>query len=95
MKYLYNLPYELLRKVYEYDDTYISLFENCVNELKYLQNSYPIQLSRVFYYSEHVFVQKSIRLSQLPNYRRFIFDYCKRKKSLRSYKKILSEKRYV
>jgi hypothetical protein len=92
---LYNLPYELLRKIYEYDNTYILLFENCVNELKYLQKSYPIQLSRVFYYSQHIYVERTIRISQLANYRRFIFDYCNRKKSLRSYKKFLSKKRYM
>lgn len=86
MNHLYNLPYELVREIYEYDNTYRVFFNNCINELKYLQKTYPIQLTRVNYYSQNIYSGKIISVYNLPNYKRFIFDYCNRKKSLRSYK---------
>tara|TARA_B100001989_G_C24136028_1_gene267908 strand:- start:102 stop:527 length:426 start_codon:yes stop_codon:yes gene_type:complete len=31
MKYFYHLPQEILRKIYQYDDTYKHLFQKCIS----------------------------------------------------------------
>lgn len=89
MNYLHSLPEELIRLIYEYDDTYSIIYKSCVHELAYLQNSYPVQFTRVFFHIDSIVVKKSISLSNLPDYRKFLYDYCNRKKTLRSYKNTL------
>ena len=86
MNYLYKLPEELIRLIYEYDDTYSIMYKKCVNELIFLRKSYPVQFTHVFFHIDSVVVTKLISLSKLPDYRKFIYDYCNRKKTLRSYK---------
>ena len=32
---MYNLPDDILRRIYEYDDTYIIKYNKCINEMNY------------------------------------------------------------
>ena len=89
MNYLNKLPEELIRLIYEYDDTYSVFYKKCVNELIFLRKSYPVQFTHIFFHIDSVVVTKFISLSKLPDYRKFIYDYCNRKKTLRSYKNTL------
>ena len=38
--HLNHLPEEIVRLIYEYDDTYKTFFTNCVEELKMLYNGF-------------------------------------------------------
>ena len=49
MNYLYKLPEELIRLIYEYDDTYSVFYKKCVNELTFLRKSYPVQFTQIFF----------------------------------------------
>ena len=89
MNYLYKLPEELIRLIYEYDDTYSVFYKKCVNELTFLRKSYPVQFTQIFFHIDSIVVTKFISLSKLPDYRKFIYDYCNRKRTLRSYKHVL------
>ena len=88
--YFLKLPQELIRLIYEYDDTYSIMYKKCVNELIFLQKSYPVQFTRVFFHIDTIFVIRQISLSKLPDYHKFIFNYCNRKKTLRNYKKFIT-----
>ncbi len=80
------LPVELQRIIYEYDDTYIVKFKTCIHELKFLYRVFPIKVNSIIS-NNPTFVYVSVTpITKLPELNRFIFDYCKRKQSLRSFK---------
>ena len=81
-----RLPEELLRIIYDYDDTYFIFYKECINELKFLQKAFPIKLHMILYDNQEIRINTYIPLSKINKLNKFIFDYCKRKKSLRNYK---------
>ena len=89
MNYLYKLPEELIRLIYEYDDTYSVFYKKCVSELTFLRKSYPVQFTQIFFHIDSVVVTRFISSSKSPDYRKFIYEYCNRIRTLRSYKPIL------
>ncbi len=90
MNYLHKLPEELIRLIYEYDDTYSVFYKKCVNELIFLRKSYRVPFTQIFFPIDSVVVTKFIWLSKFPDYRKFIYNYCNRTKTLRNYKKLLT-----
>ena len=82
----YRLPQELLRMIYDYDNTYFIFYKKCINELKFLQKTFPIKLHMIIYDDQEIKINSYTPLNKLNKLNNFIFDYCNRKKSLRNYK---------
>ena len=82
MNYLHKLPEELIRLIYEYDDTYSLMYKKCVNELTFLRKSYRVPFTQIFFPIDSVVVTKFISSSKSPDYRKFIYDYCNRIKNV-------------
>ena len=89
MNYLHKLPEELIRLIYEYDDTYSLMYKKCVNELTFLRKSYRVPFTQIFFPIDSVVVTKFISLSKFPDYRKFIYNYCNRKKRCEVIKNIM------
>jgi len=85
--YIKHLPWELQRIVYEYDDTYREKFKECIEQLKFLYRTFPIKVNMIISSHQTIQVIAVTPVKKIPELNRFIFDYCKRKRSLRSYKK--------
>lgn len=82
MNYLHKLPEELIRLIYEYDDTYSVFYKKCVNELIFLRKSYRVPFTQIFFPIDSVVVTKFISSSKSPDYRNFIYNYCNRIKNV-------------
>ena len=90
--HLNHLPEEIVRLIYEYDDTYKTFFTNCVEELKMLYNGFDEKHNYTFIHTDengviNIEVLQHIPIRRLVKYYKYIFEYCKRKRTLRSYKK--------
>lgn len=81
-----KLPYELQREIYDYDNTYIEKFKSCITELQFLIRTFPIQVDLIIYDQQNFYFSRNVPLHRLKEFREFIYSYCKRKRSLRSYK---------
>ena len=81
-----SLPQDVKRIIYEYDDTYVKFFQSCIKEIEFLQNTFPIKLHSIITDNDDVRVISTVPTSKINKLNTFIFDYCKRKKSLRSYR---------
>ena len=82
MNYLHKLPEELIRLIYEYDDTYSVFYKKCVSELIFLRKSYRVPFTQIFFPIDSVVVTKFISSSKSSDYRKFIYDYCNRIKNI-------------
>ena len=84
--FLNRLPEELLRIIFEYDNTYSIFYQKCIDELKYLYKTFSFKRHMFLHnnYGFHMFTY--IPLNKLNNYNNYVLDYNKRKQSLRSYK---------
>lgn len=86
---IHKLPYELVSIIFQYDNTYIGKYKKCINELnEYFYKEFPGHSVYVYKDGTNITIRRTIFKSQLNNLHNFIYDRCKRKKSLRSYKKI-------
>ena len=89
---IHKLPYELVSIIFQYDNTYVGKYKKCINELnEYFNKEFPNRwVYHQHYYNEQgereTIIKTSISKSQLNNLHNFIYNRCKRKKSLRSYR---------
>ena len=83
---LYKLPDDLLRIIYEYDDTYKTFYKSCINELKFLHKIFPMKAYIFFFPHNGIIIKSFIPISKLSKFHNHIFSICKRRQSLRSYK---------
>ena len=85
---IHKLPYELVSMIFQYDNTYICKYKKCINELnEYFYKEFPGHSVYVYHDGRNIIIRRTIFKSQLNNLHNFIYNRCKRKKSLRSYKK--------
>ena len=74
-----KLPLEVQRLVFEFDNTYITHYQHCMNELYFLQSTYPVNVETIRDGYYHHFTP----VSDMANLNHFILSYCNRKKTLR------------
>lgn len=85
---IHKLPYELVSMIFQYDNTYVGQYKKCINELnEYFYKEFPGHSVYVYKDGINIIIRRTIFKSQLKNLHNFIYNRCKRKKSLRSYKK--------
>ena len=85
---VYSLPTELIRIIYEYDNTYNDVFKKCINEASFLMKTYPIDITKIYSDDEKIAYRKNILTSEIDGLNKFILNSSLRKKTLRSYRAI-------
>lgn len=77
-----KLPLEVQRLVFEFDNTYITHYQHCMNELYFLQTTYPVNVEAIC--DNYVpYYRRFTPVSDMANLNHFILSYCNRKKTLR------------
>ena len=87
------MPLEVQRMIFAFDNTYITHYQHCVNELHFLQTTYPVNVETIR--DNYSYYRHFTPVSEIENMNRFILSYCHRKKSLRSYRCLETRKNYV
>jgi len=85
---VYSLPTELIRIIYEYDNTYNDVFKKCINEASFLMKTYPIDITKIYSDDEKIAYRKHVLTSEIDGLNKFILNSSLRKKTLRSYRAI-------
>jgi len=86
LMYIKDLPWELQHIVYEYDDTYRVKFKDCIEQLNFLYRTFPIKVNMIISSHQTFQIIAVTPVKKIPELNRFIFEYCNRKRSLRSFK---------
>ena len=85
---VYSLPTELIRIIYEYDNTYNDVFKKSINEASFLMKTYPIDITKIYSDDEKIAYRKHVLTSEIDGLNKFILNSSLRKKTLRSYRAI-------
>lgn len=88
-----RLPLEVQRLVFEFDNTYITHYQHCINELHFLQTTYPVSVETIRDDVPHY--RRFTPVSEIVDLNRFILSYCLRKKSLRNYRCLKTRENYI
>ena len=88
-----KLPQEVQRSIFDFDNTYITHYQHCINELHFLQTTYPVSVETIRDDTPHY--RRFTPVSEIVNLNQFILSYCLRKKSLRNYRCFKARETYV
>lgn len=93
MNRFFQLPCELKRYIYDYDDTYKEKHKDSIDLLNFLYESYD---EKILYVSssdniDDIQFSTYIPIKKIAKYNEYVLNYCKRKKTLRSYKSLVKQ----
>ena len=94
MNRFFELPCELKRYIYEYDDTFKEKHKDSIALLNFLYDSYD---EKIVYAvipdndDEEVEIATYIPVKKIAKYNEYVLNYCKRKRTLRSYKSLVKQ----
>ena len=88
-----SIPLEVQRIVFAFDNTYITHYQHCINELHFLQTTYSVNVETIRDDVPHY--RRFTPVSEIENLNRFIFSYGHRKRSLRNYRCLETRKNYI
>lgn len=87
-----RLPLEVQRIIFSFDNTYGTHYQHCMNELHFLQITYPINVKTVRDDDIHHY-RRITPVCDIVHLNRFILSYCNRKKTLRNYRCVKKEEK--